>query len=640
MVHGIAWLMSCWCLAGLAVGQTKAIPVPPKLKELTAPMDAMTSVFGLTGAALLVGQRTAIVHQSEHGAVGINTVLPIAEAGIWLAVATILTLVDEQLLDLDLPISRYLPEFDTPEKRRVTLRLCLACTAGLPPQMHAAGDANQTLDALVAEIAKLPLRGDPGLQWETSSITFEVAAAAAVRVAGSDWHTLFRQRIAGPLGLQDTNFGGPQPVGLAAAFVPATLVSGMAVSTLRDYARFMQMLALDGEFGGVRVLTKKSVDLMFQSMTTGMKVRTRAIDDATLAYGLGTWLQAVSMQAVRGSDPGAFGFTPWLDRDLGLFGVLAVSDRVQRILPRAQMIMTVARNLAVSPKVAGSDLTVQIEHGGRTRRYLLHMPNNAAKAERLPLLFVLHGGGGSGPQAAFATGFSPIADRLNFCVVYPDGTGPFRGRLLTWNSGGIPVYASDENVDDVGFLRAVIASVKEKIAVDPERITATGISNGAMMCHRLAREAADIFAAIAPVSGAMDFTAADSKIPIAVMIVHGTADEHVRYLGGRPSAGFGRAALRVDASVADATRYYLQRNGLAAEPVRSGEGKVKFDTWQLAAQDGATPPPPLVLVTLEGGKHAWPSGVRGDYVGADEPFDWQASVQIWQFLSAQRRRVR
>ena len=125
----------------------------------------------------------------------------------------------------------------------------------------------------------------------------------------------------------------------------------------------------------------------------------------------------------------------------------------------------------------------------------------------------------------------------------------------------------------------------------------------------------------------------------AVMIVHGTADEHVRYLGGRPSAGFGRAALRVDASVADATRYYLQRNGLAAEPVRSGEGKVKFDTWQLAAQDGATPPP-LVLVTLEGGKHAWPSGVRGDYVGADEPFDWQASVQIWQFLSAQRLRVR
>jgi polyhydroxybutyrate depolymerase len=411
------------------------------------------------------------------------------------------------------------------------------------------------------------------------------------------------------------------------------------VSTLREYARFVQMLAEGGQYGSVRVLKPATVDRMFTSATDGMKVRMESFGADKLAYGFATWLQQLPDGVVRASDPGAFGFTPWIDRDLGVYGVFAVRDQVGRVLPRLQPVQQAARDLVKSPVVAGKDEVIALEHGGRTRRYVLHTPPRAEKALQLPLMVVLHGGGGSGAQAAESTGFSALADRHGFVVAYPDGTGPLRGRLLTWNSGGIPVYASDEKIDDTDFLRAMVASAKTKVAIDPERIYATGISNGAMMCHRLAREAPDLFAAIAPVSGAMNFTAVDSAVPIAVMIIHGTDDEHVRYEGGKPGQGMGRAALRKDASVDDAIAYYRKRNHLTASPELSERDKVKVATWQgVAPQDAAAAP--LRVVTLVGGKHAWPGGKRGDYRGADEPFDWPASEQIWEFVSAQRLRTR
>ena len=599
----------------------------------------MVGAFGLEGAALWVGLGDKVLHLSEHGAVTADTVMPIASASKWLATAVVLTLVDEGKLDLDAPLARYLPEFATPEKRGVTLRLCLSCTAGIPPQPVGVLDALDGFDAVTRAIAAAPLRGDPALQWEYGGATFQVAAAAAVRVTGSDWHTLFRVRIAEPLGLTQTKFGRLLPPGAEAGSAPVPWVAGGAVSTLREYARFVQMLAEGGQIGSVRVLKPATVDRMFTSATDGMKVRMESFGTDKLAYGFATWLQQLPDGVVRASDPGAFGFTPWIDRDLGVYGVFAVRDQVGRVLPRLQPVQQAARDLVKSPVVAGKDEVIALEHGGRTRRYVLHTPPRAEKALQLPLMVVLHGGGGSGAQAAESTGFSALADRHGFVVAYPDGTGPLRGRLLTWNSGGIPVYASDEKIDDTDFLRAMVASAKTKVAIDPERIYATGISNGAMMCHRLAREAPDLFAAIAPVSGAMNFTAVDSAVPIAVMIIHGTDDEHVRYEGGKPGQGMGRAALRKDASVDDAIAYYRKRNHLTASPELSERDKVKVATWQGDAPQNAAAAP-LRVVTLVGGKHAWPGGKRGDYRGADEPFDWPASEQIWEFVSAQRLRTR
>lgn len=605
----------------------------PEDSKLAAALEDLARPLAVDGAGLAIGERGRLLHQSLFGEFAADRELPIASASKWLAVATILSLVDDGTLDLDATVATYLPEFADADRRLITLRQCLSCTAGFPANARKARDADLALDACVRELADVPLQYAPGTEWVYGGVTFQVAACCAMRKTGKDWHTLFAQRIAEPLDLKTTRFGALLPLGAAAGTAKNPWVAGGAVSSLRDYERFCAMLSNGGELDGVRVLKKESVATMFTAQTDDSRMTVRFDGfEGDLDYGLGTWMQNLPGGLVRASDAGALGFFPWIDLDTGVYGVLAIRDRVQRVLPRIGEVQAAARAFAKSPSVAGRDEVVRLEHGGRTRQYRLHVPPGAEKQKGLPLVVVLHGGGGHGEQVENATGFARLADRENFVVVCPDGTGQFARRLLTWNSGGIAVYASEHDVDDSAFLRAVVADVRTRVPIDADRVFVTGMSNGGMMCHRLARECADVFAGIAPVSGAMNFTAVDPKSPLAVMIVHGTADDMVRYDGGKPNRKHGRASDRVDASVQAAVTYYKARNGLAGEPEVTTEGKVRIETWRGA--DGAMP---VRVATVDGGGHAWPGGRNSGLPGADEPAEWDATKAIWAFFAEIRR---
>ena len=150
------------------------------------------------------------------------------------------------------------------------------------------------------------------------------------------------------------------------------------------------------------------------------------------------------------------------------------------------------------------------------------------------------------------------------------------------------------------------------------------------MCHRLAREAADVFAGIAVVSGAMNYTAKDSDSPIAVLLIHGSADEHVRYDGGTPRASIGRAGERTDASVQQAIDYYVERNELRGYPEHKQDGKVRVDDY--AVSKTGRQAAPLRVITLEGGGHAWPGGERSRAL-TDAPFPFDAAAAIATFFA-------
>lgn len=619
-----------------AVAALAQVPVdqPPELPALRIAADRVVSGLRLDGAGLVVVRGDGVLHESLHGKLAATDVVPIASASKWLAVATVLTLVDEGVLDLDRPVARYVNEFDRADKRMVTLRQCLACTAGFAPRL---GERMRGWD--MAKFAKAaadaPLRDGPGVAFRYGGLGFEVAALAAERATGKSWHTLFAERIAKPLGMTDTAFGELLPVGAGAGTTALPWVAGGAVSTLDDYRKFVQMLAAGGEFGGRRIVAAASLAQMFADQVPSLvEVRAEALAGDGVRYGLGTWLQPLDGGIWRATDPGAFGFTPWLDQDLGVGGVFAVRDRAGRVLPQLQGLQEEVRAAVRSPAVAGREQEVSFEFGGRTRRYLMQVPAGADAALGLPLVLVLHGGGGNAEFARDATGFAELASREGFLAVFPDGTGVLRSKLLTWNSGGLPVYAVEQDVDDVGFLRAVVADVQRRVPVDPERVFAVGHSNGGMMVHRLAREASDLFAGVAAVAGAMDFTAKAGG-PIAAMIVHGTADEHVPYGGGRPKAGTGRSGDRVDASVQDAIDYYTERNGLLAYPKITEDGKVKVAEY--ARRSGGEPAAaPLRVVTLEGGGHAWPGTDKLRRRG-DDPFPYPASEEIWKFFAPLRK---
>ncbi len=625
--------VACWlCVASPAqdpaASPAHAVRAAAAAPTLSKALAELARGASLDGAALAVGREGRLLHLSTEGDFELDRVVPIASASKWLAVATILSLVDDGVLDLDAPLSRYAKEFAQGDKKDITLRQCLSCTAGFPAQSRKARDPDLGAHACALALADEGLAYAPSTEWLYGGVTFQAAACAAVIASGVEWHELFASRIARPLGMSSTKFGALLPPGSGAGTAKNPWVAGGAVSSLRDYERFCAMLSLGGELDGVRVLKKETVAAMLSRHTDPGKTTVRFDGfEGQLEYGLGTWIQRLESGVVRCSDPGAFGFVPWIDQDLGVYGVLATKATVKPVLQRIGALQEASRSLLMSPELAGRDEVVQLEHGGRMRSYRLHVPPGIERMKSSALLFVFHGGGGDSSQAASSTGFSGIADRERFCVVYPDGTGFFRNRLLTWNSGGIPVYAQEHDVDDSGFVRAVLESVKKLAPIDPDRVFATGMSNGGMMCHRLARECEDVFAGIAPVSGAMNFTQRDASLPIAVMIVHGTKDEHVLFGGGRPKRSMGKAGDRVDASVAAARDHYLARNAHTGEPEAKAEGNVRIETWM---QGGGMP---VRVVTIDGGGHAWPGGPRGDYRGADEPVDWPASERIWEFFA-------
>src|SRR5437763_103607 len=116
--------------------------------------------------------------------------------------------------------------------------------------------------------------------------------------------------------------------------------------------------------------------------------------------------------------------------------------------------------------------TNRITINGTERSFVLHWPGDRESAG-LPAVIVLHGGGNAGNMAAM-TNWNAKADTERFVVVYPNGTGRFQQRFLTWNAGNCCGYARKESVDDIKFFDRLIEELKQKYKVDSRRIFMTG----------------------------------------------------------------------------------------------------------------------------------------------------------------------
>jgi polyhydroxybutyrate depolymerase len=175
------------------------------------------------------------------------------------------------------------------------------------------------------------------------------------------------------------------------------------------------------------------------------------------------------------------------------------------------------------------DYLFTIQHGGYVRNYELHVPPSY-DGEPVPLVVDFHGWGvGSTAQSNFS-GFREKSDQEGFLVAWPQGLG----ELPSWNAGECCGFAVQNDIDDVGFARAVVADVAALTAIDPNRVYATGQSNGGGMTQRLGCEAADLFAGIAPVAYPLtDALVADCRParPIPVVHFHGIYDMNVPYDG-------------------------------------------------------------------------------------------------------------
>ena len=171
---------------------------------------------------------------------------------------------------------------------------------------------------------------------------------------------------------------------------------------------------------------------------------------------------------------------------------------------------------------------VSLMHGGRSRAFIIYVPRGYDNARHVPLVVNYHGATSNAvqQQRTFSQ-MNPKADKEGFVVVYPDGVGN------SWNAGACCGEAQSAQVDDVDFTRALVGHVKEKLCIDPNRIYATGFSNGGRMAYRLGCELADIFAAIAPVAGTKSFPDLNGSSgckpvrPVSLIDFMGTADPRI-----------------------------------------------------------------------------------------------------------------
>lgn len=327
------------------------------------------------------------------------------------------------------------------------------------------------------------------------------------------------------------------------------------------------------------------------------------------------------------------------DRLWKFFRFCAPDGFIKRILLTALFLIVLIVNdgwgIGVRDTWAG-DNTGSITCDGTVRTYLVHVPSQNDKKNPIPLLFVLHGGGGTGKGMVQLTlgGFNILAEKEGFIVVYPDGVEKH------WNDGrGLRRYhLQREHIDDVGFISALIDHLEQELNIDKRRIYITGISNGGMMSYRLACELTDRIAAISPVASSMgeniSLNCSPSK-PISVLMINGVEDPLVPWKGGEIKVGplqFGKVL-----SVSSTVRFWVNHNQCSSFPIISWEpDKDPHDGTRVRREvygqgrEGTE----VTLYAIEGGGHTWPNGYQylGEWMIGRTGRDIDANEVIWNFV--------
>lgn len=265
-------------------------------------------------------------------------------------------------------------------------------------------------------------------------------------------------------------------------------------------------------------------------------------------------------------------------------------------------VMTIVAGMAAEGLGPG-DHGRSIKVGELKRYYQVHVPPGYRHDQLTPLVIAFHGGGANADNMKIFSGLNQKADKENFIVVYPQGTGRL-ARMLTFNGGNCCGYAMTNAIDDVDFTGKLLDDLETVLNLDKKRVFATGMSNGAIMAYRIAAELSDRVAAIAPVSGPLGTDTVNPKRPVPVIHFHGTADENAPFGGGRGKGPSGTNFFSVEYTI----QSWVKANGCKNKPDlteiedKAGDGtSVTIKTFSQGKNDSE-----VVLVEIKGGGHTWP----------------------------------
>jgi polyhydroxybutyrate depolymerase len=278
---------------------------------------------------------------------------------------------------------------------------------------------------------------------------------------------------------------------------------------------------------------------------------------------------------------------------------------------------------------------VEVDLPTSSRGYLRYVPEVAADGPR-PLVIDLHGYlSGSSIQVQLSA-MDAVADREGFVLVTPEGTG----FLTHWNAVPQPSLT-----DDIGFIRSVIAAVGDDLCIDEARTYVQGFSNGAFLASLLGCRLADQVAAIAAVAGLLLPEGCAPVVPVPVLAIHGTDDRFVSYEGS-PNAALD--TLEFDAvsrlaftdlpfaPVERTAQSWAALDGCDPEP----EERTTAPGIATTSYGGCAGGAEVVLHTVEGGGHTWPSSAFTELSASilgPTTTELDASAEIWAFFERHAR---
>jgi len=288
-------------------------------------------------------------------------------------------------------------------------------------------------------------------------------------------------------------------------------------------------------------------------------------------------------------------------------------------------------------KMHPGDHKFELPHQGHTRHYVVHVPPGYDGKAPVPVVIMFHGGGGKARGAMEETGWSAKADKENFLAVYPEGLArdparraSFVANPQSWNDGSqrAIVAASLMNIDDVGFVSAMLDDLGAKFRIDPRRLYATGFSNGASMTFRAGRALSARLAAIAPVAGSDWLDEPTPAQPLSLLYLTGTADPLNPLAGGEITLGAKSAGKK--SPVRELIQKWVQMLGCAPEPKtiydRDGVKGIAYTACHGNAE--------VVFYTVDGMGHFWPGGMSHlpERVIGKSSNKISATDVIWEFF--------
>ena len=231
----------------------------------------------------------------------------------------------------------------------------------------------------------------------------------------------------------------------------------------------------------------------------------------------------------------------------------------------------------------------------------------------------------NGPRMVWFSGLNTTADKSGFIVVYPSGTSPF----LTWNAGGFTGKMAEGKADDVAFIGKLLDDLGTVVKVDEKRVYACGMSNGGMMCYRLAAELSDRIAAVAPVAGTIAIEESKPKRPVPVIHFHGTKDTFVPF---ETAKGKTPAFMKLK-GVDDSIQTWVKINGCDEKPKadvlsKDGDEMEAIRKTYGGGKDGSE----VVLIVIEDGGHAWPGMTPPAGFMGKSAKNVSANDLMWEFF--------